>query len=433
MVELLFIVWSCIFLCTFLFILLKFCVKEGPLSSLNLYLLINFLGFIVFVLCFMGYYNHLADYMLYRYNFDRFVLLFTFILYTISFVLVSLFLNLLKYKPINPILTYELKKNIQGKFDFYSILVGIILVILILIFYGNPLFFDIKSLMNFRYEMSHGYIVALLIFVFPIYSYILLSLKRNIRLFFVLFMVFSLFLFLYNARGPFIFSTFFALFFLNISVLKMLIKLNKLVFPKAALYIIFLIPTIIFFYWWYSVNFRGQEGNPILLILKRADNFVASYLVMENNLIGFRFNYLFYPFLYVIPRSIYTQKPFPPNGDLTTFIFGTSLIKEHSEDNVWSVSFGLVGESLFVSSGLLIPLQSFLIALSLKIFSNIVQRKSYKGKLSYLEFALLYYLYIYPLSVVMNGILNPQSGKILLILYVLSIYKFVIKGLKSKK
>ena len=94
MVELLFIVWSCIFLCTFLFILLKFCVKEGPLSSLNLYLLINFLGFIVFVLCFMGYYNHLADYMLYRYNFDRFVLLFTFILYTISFVLVSLFLNL---------------------------------------------------------------------------------------------------------------------------------------------------------------------------------------------------------------------------------------------------------------------------------------------------------------------------------------------------
>jgi hypothetical protein len=187
---------------------------------------------------------------------------------------------------------------------------------------------------------------------------------------------------------------------------------------------------VVFFYYWYSLNFRGEVGNAIEVIFKRLDNFLASYLVLENNLEGIRLSYFLYPFLYMIPRNIFPNKPFSPNGDLSSQLFGASLLVEDLENvTAWSVNFGLVGEALYVSKGVSIVLQSFIISLSLKVYRQILLENAVKP--SYIKFALLVNLYTYPFGIVMQGILNPSTGNILIILVFYAIYKIITSSTKK--
>jgi hypothetical protein len=422
-----FIFSSLLFIFTFLLTFLKFGYKENPFSSLNLYLYLNFFGFIIFILSYFDYGKHLPNYMQ-EIKIDKFYLSIDLLLYTLSFSLVYIFLLLLKYKPIYPYIATKFKNSIKNKYDIYLIASVAFFILLIIKFYGNPFDINILNLVRFRYEMTHGYIVAIFIFISPLTYYLILNLrKNNLKKYLIPFLVYIYFYFIFNARGPLIFSVLFALSFYNISTYEILGKLAVFKIRKSLLYIWTMIIGIIFFYWWYSINFRAQIADPINLVLQRLDNFIASYLVMSNNLAGIRLENLFYPFFYIIPRNLFPNKPFPPNGELSSLLFGANLLND-GNITAWSVNFGLVGESLYVGYGLFLIPQSFLIAFSLKIFSWIIRKNS---KLSYIEFALLCYLYTYPFSIVMGGVLTPASGTIFIITIFYFFYKYLNNLSKS--
>lgn len=406
----------------FLFsIFIKYGVYENPFSPLNLYLLANILIFIIFVLSFIGFRFQIPNYI--PESIDTIDLNITFAFYNISLTLSYLFLNIVKYRPIEPSKLIGIR-SIAGKYDIYVI--GSILFLLFLIkkYLSSFYHLNFESLSKFRYEMSHGYIVIVLMFIFPIFYYILLFIKEKPVRYIMPFLIFLIFIFLNNARGAFIFPILFLLSFMKFSYYSFLKNINRLKISKKILYIFLTIFFIITLYSLYSINFRELSGNPVQLILQRMDNFLASYLVVKNNLIEFNLQYILYPIIYLIPREIYPNKMFPPNGELSQIIFGAHLIG----DNAWSVNFGSIGEALFVSSGFLIILQSFIVALSIKMFSTLLEKENKR----YIDFCLLVSLYTYPFSIFMGGILTPVTGGILIFFYIKLMYDFILNILNRK-
>jgi len=409
-----------LFLLVLFSIFIRYSVYENPFSPLNLYLSANILIFIIFILSFIGFKFQIPNYI--PESLDSINLNITFAFHNILLALSYLFLRIMRYKPIetNQLITI---RTIIGKYDIYVIGSTFVLLFFIKKYFSNFYNLDIESLSKFRYDMSHGYIVIVLMFIFPIFNYILLSIKERPLFYFLPLTVFLIFGLLYNARGFFVFPILFVLSFLNISSYSFLKSLIRAHISKKIILILFIVGTVLIFYYVYSINFRGQMGNPIQLVLQRMDSFLASYLVVQNNLIGFKLQYILYPFIYLIPREVYHNKMFPPNGDLSQIIFGANLIG----DNAWSVNFGAIGEALFVSSGFLIILQSFIIALSIKSFSIILQKKNK----NYIDFCILASLYTYPFSIFMGGILTPNSGQILIYLYVALIYYIINSAIKG--
>jgi hypothetical protein len=408
---------------------LKFGIKENIFSPLNLYIIVNIVGILIFFFSLTGinFFNYLPAYFEDS-SIDLYSSLITIFLYSLSSLIVYILLIILNYKPlyIKEHKKWYLNKDIKFALIFFSLFYAIILLksqVLYSISYEN--------LVKFRYEMSHGYVVFLNIFGFSMFYLIFLALFRKLHLqgiwhilFVLVLPIFFLTIFVNNARGPFVFGTFFALsLYSQLSLSDILKKFLKFRFNKKIFPLIISIAILLFFYQIYSNYYRAQEGKFYELVFQRIDNFMASYMVIDSNLGGFRFENLFYPIIYLIPRSIYYEKPYPPNGVLSEIILGAKLIGE----NAWSVNFGLAGEMYYVSFGLLIPIASLLISIAIVYYSNILHKINSKSTIDFFDLLILTSLYSIPFGIVMGGVFTPAIGDLILVL----IMKFIITSIKK--
>ena len=407
----------------------KFGIYENIFSPLNLYILINIAGIIIFLFFLIEFkgLNYLPTYFK-EPSVDMYSSLITILLYFLSSSMVYILLKIFNYKPlcIKGIKKLYLNKDIKIMFIFFSLFYTYILLkseVLHNLSYEN--------LYKFRFEMSHGYIVFFNLFGFSMFFLVFLFLFRRLYfqkkwliLFILLLPVWFLLIFLNNARGPFVFGTLFALsLYPHFSLISILKNFFKLRLNKKIFLFIVIIAILLILYQEYSIHYRAQEGVFYELVLQRIDNFIASYIAINNNLGGFKIENIFYPFIYLIPRAIFPEKPFPPNGELSAKIFGANLL----DDDAWSVNFGLAAESYYVSFGFLTPLYSLIIAIAIIYYSKILSKIYSKNKLDFLNFIILTSLYLTPFGIVMGGVFTPSIGNLILILLI----KFIITYTKK--
>jgi hypothetical protein len=354
-------------------------------------------------------------------------LILTILNYLISTIAVLFFLVLFRYKPIKIKLS---SIKITNSVIIALLLTNILYLYSIISIYGMPPKITYVNLVNFRYNITHGIMVFFTIFTLP-FSYLLISYNsitsKKLKYFYILsFFTYMIYLFLLNSRSSLVFTILFVISIkTNFSLNNVLKDINKLNIRKTYFYALISIILVILYYVLYSKYFRNQNAMVFTLIAQRLDNFIASYMVMENKLNGYNIEYIIYPFLSLLPRSIYPQKPFPPNGDLSKILFNANLLGNGTES--WSVNFGIVGESFYILNGFFIIISSFAVAISFILYKKMWQAE----KLGYLKFLILTYLYTIPFNIIMAGLLTPTIGQFIAITGIYIIISLFKKGAKN--
>jgi hypothetical protein len=329
-----------------------------------------------------------------------------FISYAFFNVFFFIFLIFLKYSPLKFTSSYYLRLS----------KVEIFLPILFVTFWTFSALknigfsFSQEKILELRYNLEHG-INALfhkltMIFIVSNLTTLILLPKKSAYLkflFALLLLVFILYGIIIGARGFIIFSLLFFSFikFNRLSFDLILRRLHQGYINKVFLAGAAIISIIFSFYYYYSISIRGYVGNFLSIVSQRLDYLIASYTALKELKPSLHLENLIYPLVSYIPRDLWTSKPFPISAQLTYIIFGY--------DERWSANFGVVGESLYVLPVVWLVISAGAASLSLKLLQNFIYRKVK----SIYDLGLISMLYIYPMGVVMGGILTPTSGDLL--------------------
>lgn len=415
------VIWSFILI----FIWKIYISNENLFSPISLYLYVNFIGVLLFFFYIFGKYEYSPPYIDLSVISPNCIFL-SVISYTLLNAYVLLIMMIFKYKPL------QVNEQYFENINFHrSLIISCLFYLILIVYFFKEIglnisagFLDIYIQLNkFRFLISRDFFAFSLLFINPMIYYLTMKLiyhrDKIPYYYYPATIIVVIYLILQNARGLFVFPVIFALSLKkNLSFRKMIADFGRLAININIVKVTLFLMIMLFIFHFYTVYLRNQRVNFLESLLHRIDNFYASALVCEYDLINFKPEKILYPVLYIIPRRFYEDKPFPPNGELSRDILGAALLAENPYENVeaWSVNFGSAGESAYVGYGfLLIPIQAFSIVISALYYNNIVRELSKNGKLTYLKFVLLVYLYTYPFSVIMGGVLAPVTGNLIII------------------
>ncbi len=427
--EILCLISFCILLFSILIIFVRFGIYESLLSPLNLLLGIQFITVLSNSVIFFDkdlYISLQAEYFRdYIYSSIDMVFLSLNALYY-SFFNFSIFITLvaLKYKTINS----NFRVFISYREYYLIIFVTFFFFIYTITYFLTS--FNIlnisESILEFRYEIEQGidvimhkifkiFLVGLLAWSFINWKNLKISLKFTSILLTIIFMIYAI---LSGARGVLLFNILFLTFNTHnkLSTLHIIRGIYTGFVSKSLMkiFLILLFSWLIFLL--YSWEIRHLEGGVVSTITQRLDYFVASYVALHELGINFNIENIIYPIISYIPRELYENKPYPVTAQITYRIFGFNPR--------WGVEFGIVGESFYVMPILWTIFAGVFVGIVLKLTAAIANRKY----VDFYKFLILYLLYVYPMSVVLAGVLKPATGDILY----LGTLLFLLSKIKQK-
>ncbi|WP_299229543.1 hypothetical protein [Sulfurihydrogenibium sp.] len=312
---------------------------------------------------------------------------------------------MLKYKPVK--LLYNDFNVSNFEYIFFLVVIGFWTFYNIkkINFSFSPL--DILML---RYDLEHGFNAIIHKLVMTISLSIILVLynlpRKNIylKLLFIFFLIsFLIYGMISGARGIIVFGSM-ILLFSKYSKITYFLLLRRLYYGYLNRNIFFLVLTligVISYYYIYSINIRGYEGNIFSVLSQRLDFFIASTVALKEIKSSLHLEYIIYPFISYFPRDIFQAKPYPVNAELTYTIFG------YSED--WSVNFGVVGESQYVLPIIWLVVSALAASISLKLLRFYLKKRI----LNIYDLGTIIVFFFYPMSVFTGGILNPGTGDLI--------------------
>jgi hypothetical protein len=325
--------------------------------------------------------------------------------YAIFNLSLYIFLVMLKYKPVK--LLYNDFSVSNFEYIFFLVTMG---------FWT---FYNIKEI-NFpfspsdirvlRYNLEHGFnaIFHKLALIFSLtFLLVLYNLPRKniyLKLLSISFLIFFLIYgFISGTRGVIIFGSMILLFskYSKITYDLLLRQLYYGYINRNIFFLVSILIIVISYYYIYSTNIKGYEGNVFSVISQRLDFMIASAVALKEIKPSLHLEYLMYPFISYFPRDIFQAKPYPVNAELTYAIFG------YIEG--WSVNFGVVGESLYILPIIWLVVSALAVSISLKLLGFYFKKRI----LNIYDIGTIIVFFLYPTSVLTSGILNPATGDLI--------------------
>lgn len=413
-----------ILLFSILIIFVRFGIYESLLSPLNLLLGIQFITVLANSVIFFDkdlYISLQAEYFrAYIYNIDMVFLSLNALYYSVFNLSIFITLISLKYKIIDS----NFRVSISYR-EYYLIMFVILFVFIYTIKYFL-VNFNILNILEFRQEIEHGidviihkifriFLVGLLAWSFINWKNLKMSLKFMSILLTIILMIYAL---LSGSRGVIVFNILFLIFVTHskLSTLYIIRRLYMGFVSKSLIKTFFILLFSLLIFLLYSWGVRHYKGGVVSTITQRLDYFVASYVALHELGINFNIENIIYPIISYIPRELYENKPYPVTSQVTYRIFGFHP--------AWSVEFGVVGESFYVMPILWTIFAGVFVGIVLKLTASIANRKY----IDFYKFLILYLLYTYPMTVVLGGVLRPETGDILY----LGTLLFLISKIKQK-